>query len=165
MPVCLIEALGKYIVWWLAIYVQLSVLRSYLEAKIFSSFTHRLCFACYNYMWCVNTYMEPPTEVVPWYHIFGVIGHLVLGYTITDIAYIEYINENRGANLRRNLAERCELYAEIDNLKKDVSENKKRTIKNKITEISNHLDEVNKHIPEGEYLKLMDNISKIYKSI
>jgi len=109
--------------------------------------------------------MVPPTEVIPWYHIFGVIGHLVLGYTITDIAYIEYINEHRGANLRRNLAERCELKNEIDNLKKDVSENKKRTIKNKIIEISNHIDEVNKHIPEGEYLKLMDNISKIYESI
>ena len=165
MFVCFIETLCKYIVWWLAIYVQLSVLRSYLEAMVFSSFTYRCCFACYNYMWCVNTYMEPPTEVVPWYLIFGFVGNLVLGYTITDIAYIEYINDNRGVNLRRNLAERCELKNEIDNLKKDVSENKKRIIKNKIIEISNHLDEVSKHIPEGEYIKLMDNISKIYGSI
>ena len=165
MFVCVVKTLGEYIVWWLGPLFILSVLRSNLEARVFSSFTHKLCFACYNYMWCVYTYMKPPTEVIPWPFIFAVIGHFVLGFTITDIAYIEYINENRGANLRRNLAERCELYAEIDNLKKDVSENKKRTIKDKIIEISNHLDEVNKHIPEGEYLKLMDNISKIYKSI
>ena len=165
MIVCFIETLGKYIVWWLGPLFLLSVLRSNLEAKVFSSFTHKLCFACYNYMWCVYTYMKPPTEVIPWALIFAVIGNLVLGYTIADIAYIEYINEHRGANLRRNLVERCELKNEIDNLKKDVSENKKRTIKNKIIEISNHIDEVNKHIPEGEYLKLMDNISKIYESI
>ena len=165
MFVCVVKTLGEYIVWWLGPLFMLSVLRSNLEAKVFSSFTHKLSFASYNYMWCVYTYMEPPTEVIPWALIFAVVGNLVLGFTIADIAYIEYINEHRGANLRRNLAERCELNAEIDNLKKDVSENKKRTIKDKIIEISNHLDEVNKHIPEGEYLKLMDNISKIYKSI
>lgn len=165
MFVCVVKTLGEYIVWWLGPLFILSVLRSNLEAKVFSSFTHKLCFASYNYMWCVYTYIKPPTEVIPWPLIFAVVGNLVLGFTIADIAYIEYINEHRGANLRRNLAERCELYAEIDNLKKDVSENKKRIIKNKIIEISNHLDEVNKHIPEGEYLKLMDNISKIYESI
>jgi hypothetical protein len=165
MFVCVVKTLGEYIVLWLGPLLMLSVLRSNLEAKVFSSFTHKLCFACYNYMWCVYTYMEPPTEVIPWPLIFAVVGNLVLGYTITDIAYIEYINENRGVNLRRNLVEWCALNAEIDNLKKDVSDNKKRTIKNKIIEISNHIDEINKHIPEGEYLKLMDNISKIYESI
>ena len=103
MFVCIIETLGKYIVWWLAIYVQLSVLRSYLEAKVFSSFTHRLCFACYNYMWCVNTYMEPPTDVIR-YLIFGVIGNLVLGYTITIIAYIEYINDTNRCENDGNLS-------------------------------------------------------------
>ena len=165
MFVCVVKTLGEYIVWWFGPLLILSVLRSNLEATVFSSFTYKLCFACYNYMWCVYTYMKPSTEVIPWFLIFGVIGNLVLGITIKDIAYIEYINEMRGANLRRNLAERCELKNEIDNLKKDVSENKKRTIKDKIIEISNHIDEVNKHIPEGEYLKLMDKISKIYESI